>query len=245
MAVENRRVGEVGFGSYFYVGYKTKVNEEYATLIPRPKAPKNYRDEEKIIAYEAEAFEAACAEARDKPLTGAFDTVSILKWDPDNKCVAEVGLPHGAVASDTVLSQLPSKDAIIFVMHASTFLKLAIHEQYDSGAMLNPQMHWAVRSEVTYYPFLCDYLNPTKVVDPLRVLLGAAAYPFLCDYSNPTKVVDPLRVLLGAAADTLPLATVAKRYHEHELANKFETSQYTSLDLAIFTRRLAQVIGCG
>ena len=220
MAVENRRVGEVGFRSYFYVGYKTKVNEEYATLIPRPKAPKNYRDEEKIIAYEAEAFEAACAEARDKPLTGAFDTVSILKWDPDNKCVAEVGLPHGAVASDTVLSQLPSKDAIIFVMHASTFLKLAIHEQYDSGAMLNPQMHWAVRSEVTYYPFLCDYLNPTKVVDPLRVLLGAAA-------------------------DTLPLATVAKRYHEHELANKFETSQYTSLDLAIFTRRLAQVIGCG
>lgn len=215
MAVENRRVGEVGFfESCFYVGYKTKVNEEYATLIPRSKAPKNYRDEEKIIAYEAEAFEAACVEARDKPLTGAFDAISILKWDPDNGCVKDVGLPL------TVLSQLPYKSAIIFVMHASTFLKLAIHEQYDSGLMLNPTMHWAVRSEVTYYPFLCDY-------------------------SNPTKVVDPLRVLLGAAADTLPLATVAKRYHEHELANKFETSQYTSLDLAIFTRRLAQVIGCG
>jgi len=192
------------------IGYTTKVGfPEYVT---GSKAPKNYKDAFKIATYEAESQANAMAEAADSPLTGVIDQVVVLKVD--GMCF------HHEWGSEpsllTLLEILPATEETIYVFRASRFLKLAIHQHLDVRKKpLTKEMLWAVRSDITSYPFLC------------------------CGGRKPTQVVDPLRVLLGSQADSVSLETVVMRYGLAPIAHP---DKPYAADLAGLTLDLARLL---
>jgi hypothetical protein len=67
--------------SAIFVGYRTITSPDFSDFVVEPKAPKNYKDPEKISAYIEEARAETRASASSKPFTGIFEEASICLYD--------------------------------------------------------------------------------------------------------------------------------------------------------------------
>jgi len=67
--------------SAVFVGYKTVVAPDFSNYVVEPKAPKNYKDPEKINAYIEEAKAEIRNTCASKPFTGIFQEAAICIYD--------------------------------------------------------------------------------------------------------------------------------------------------------------------
>ena len=189
-------------------GYTTTVNADFLRFTPKPSAPRNWKDLSKIAAYEAEAAEKAASDACNKPLTGAFGEVVLL----DSEGVQ-------LKLDKTVLQSVPPMEETVFVLGAGLFLRLAVHEYLDKyKTALDAAFQWAIRSEITFYPYLWSAED------------------------KPTKVVDPLHALLGSD-DDVPLSVVVQRYGMNPDTLDNAENPASALDKARITQWLACLLG--
>jgi hypothetical protein len=67
--------------SAVFVGYKTTVSPDFSEFVAEPKAPKNYKDPEKISSYLEEAKAEIRGSSSSKPFTAIFEEASICIYD--------------------------------------------------------------------------------------------------------------------------------------------------------------------
>ena len=192
------------------IGYITRLNWDFKDIFPIPNAPSTYKDPKKIADYEARAAEKAHIEAASKPLTATFKDVFIYNMETKER------IKTGATILDTEFKDIVGR---IFVIKANLFLKMALHEYFDvTHKPLADEHKWAVRSEVSGYPYMCDGVEQIE---------GAPG------------IVDPLRALLGSQADHVDSEALVTRYTRDTDARDLETAE----GRAVLTAHLATMIG--
>jgi len=142
------------------VGYTTELIPNWEDFIEPVTAPRNYKDPAKIAEYIAQRKIAVAEEALSNPMTARLGALCLLTAGVDGK-------PERVyVAKDATLLDTLSLYGTIVAIKLSALLRLAVLEHLDHGPM-TPQHQWALRHDDLP-------ANSLALVDPLRILVGAA-----------------------------------------------------------------------
>lgn len=146
-----------------YVGFTTEANPEWLGFLPKPVAPANYKDEDKIRAYIAQAEKKQLEEAAKSPLCG------LLK----NVC-AVVGTEPVTTVGVGVFDVLCSVQCVVG-FRVFDLLDLLIVDAIDRVGELPERYRWAKVGKMiktNYLPDDTGRLNPKVILDPASVLIG-------------------------------------------------------------------------
>jgi len=72
-----------------FIGYRTTVSPDFYEFVSEPRAPKNYKDPEKIAAYLEEAKIEIMNTSANKPFTGIFEEASICSYNDGSNSESE------------------------------------------------------------------------------------------------------------------------------------------------------------
>jgi hypothetical protein len=151
-------------------------------MMPPVKAPSNWKDPDKIVAYERDARIKQAEEALKNPLASTIIDVCLINQD------GTVMAPKIEEALNMMTCYPVVAGIGIFEGLSRLFLCSAIAET------LEPEHWWAKLSPITKHPYLTTEGRKT-ILDPVETLVGSSA----SEWADPTKLAK----LIGIASPAL------------------------------------------
>ena len=159
-----------------YVGFGFAPVENWAEILPMPKAPSNWKDPAKIQAHiEQKLVELGSGKAATEPLSGSIAAVHVLSVDDKGKPVKEfehAGAHAGLEFYTWLRDKAPTRNLAGFKVHqAMRFMALDVIS--DLGT-LPDDLAWAMDFRAALNDPDFRHSWQANCIDPLSVLFGSS-----------------------------------------------------------------------
>lgn len=122
--------------NFVFIGHKTVTSPDFQEFVSEPKAPKNYKDPQKISDYIEEAKTEIRNTSSFKPFTGIVSEVSVRVEDKEGKVTA-LKTYKGAADFPSFIKHLDdtvgANKAEAFTFQAHTFMRIISMQAIRSG----------------------------------------------------------------------------------------------------------------